>query len=75
MTNGNDMAMPSLDNEATIGLCLAHRGLTKRELFSMAAMQGLLASNSPISEIAKDCAPVAVMYADALIDALNKKEE
>lgn len=52
------------------------RPLTRREQFAMAAMQGLLAnpvvqeSSVKIPELAGE----AVMYADALIAALEKKE-
>ena len=78
ITNGNDPAnpvltqSPSLQNQTSLGL-------TKREQFAMAAMQGLLAnpdftgSFSYHSEMHyKTVSDVAVSHADALIAALNK---
>ena len=54
-------------------------GLTKRELFAMAAMAGMLASDAPFtSELGEDSdtgfvvSIDAVRYADSLIDALNE---
>jgi len=46
-----------------------HTGLTKREQFAMAAMQGIL--NNGIYTFA-DCATDAVQYADALLAELEK---
>lgn len=52
----------------------ADRGLTKREAFAMAAMQGYLASYpSDSSPNAVNVAKYSVEYADALIEALNKE--
>lgn len=49
-------------------------GLTKREAFAMAAMQGYLASYpSDSSPNAVNVAKYSVEYADALIEALNKE--
>lgn len=49
-------------------------GLTKREMFAMNAMQGLLSSESAESwyEQHEDCAKAAVNYADALLKELEK---
>lgn len=54
-------------------------GLTKRELFAMAAMQGILSSSRdifykdrPISN-SFEAAALAVHYADALLAALEEK--
>jgi hypothetical protein len=46
-----------------------HVGLTKREKFAMAAMQGIL--NNGIYTFA-DCAKDAVQYADALLAELER---
>lgn len=48
------------------------KGLTKREAFAMAAMQGILSKN-PVG--AERVAETAVEQADALIAALNKPQE
>lgn len=49
------------------------RGLTKREYFAAAALQGLL-SNRPF-EFTHDVAAIAVNYADGLIHILEKRKE
>lgn len=45
--------------------------LTKREVFAMAAIQGLAMSGARIDSIAER----AVLVADALIEALNKPQK
>lgn len=53
---------------------LGNHGLTKRELFAMAAMQGMLSACLGISGHENDVtnlAQVAVKYADALLKELN----
>ncbi len=57
--------------------CDTQFGLTKREYFAAMAMQGLLARNteSPtltINGVKKYYEESAVIFADALIEALNK---
>lgn len=47
-------------------------GLTKREYFAAAAMQGLLANSKNLQVVIGES---AVIMADALIKALNKPEE
>lgn len=47
-------------------------GLTKREIFAMAALQGLCARSDPV--VAKGHAYWAVELADALIAELNSRE-
>lgn len=49
-------------------------GLTKRELFSAMAMQGLIMACDKFDSIKdeKTCAKIAVSQADALIKELNK---
>lgn len=72
MTRPDDAAYPMIDY-ANGGIQLVEHGLTKREAFAMAAMQGFLghedAFNSP-----RACAKWAVEQADALIAALNDEE-
>ena len=46
-------------------------GLTKRELFAALALQGLL-NEWPLTSDHRALARDAVMFADALIDELNK---
>jgi len=48
-------------------------GLSTREIFAMAAMQGLCA-RSDTCWTSQDIAAKAVIHADALIEALNKKD-
>lgn len=84
MTKGNEAAYPVLAFEKT-GEESYVPGLTKREAFSMAAMQGMYA-NPKYLELLKNVAEpgrhssmaeTAVKAADALIAALNStnKEE
>lgn len=47
-------------------------GLTKREYFACAAMQGLLAADSEYDQGAAEIATWAVKQSDALIAELNK---
>lgn len=76
MTNPNEPAYPT-QSESPIG---RFPGLTKREVFAMAAMQGMLASSQlkDIIELRDDpCATVAseaLMYADAILAKLAKGE-
>lgn len=76
MTHGNDPPYPSEDNNATIEQRQRGygEGLTEREAFAMAAMQGLMACDSdelddPSTE---GIAEIAVDMADDLIAELNK---
>jgi len=67
MINPNDQVYPIVEPN---DVCSVTIGLTKRELFAAMAMQGIL-SNGEIShevEVAKN----ALLYADALINELNK---
>jgi len=50
-------------------------GLTIRQQFAMAAMQGLLANPNKGYALIERIAVDAVIYADALIDELNKSEQ
>jgi len=75
-TNGNEPCNPvltqssSLQNETSLGL-------TKREMFAMAAMQGMynngvMTINGSIDRSPDGIAIMAVQAADELINALNK---
>lgn len=50
----------------------ANAGLTKREMFAMAAMQGLLASDTCGNLAVNRCAELSVQHADALLAELEK---
>lgn len=50
-----------------------HDGLTKREYFAAMAMQGFMASDGAPDVNYKVIAEAAVIFADTLINALNKK--
>lgn len=65
-TNPNDFVELSGDP------CNPTAGLTKREYFAAMAMQGILSNASRIKEENHWC-KFAVIYADALIEALNKE--
>lgn len=77
MTNGNDLAHPTniIDPEGQFAPEY-HTGLTKREYFAAMALQGILAGNE-INRTGRktpySIAELATSYADALINALNKK--
>ncbi len=73
-TNGNSYAYPlSLDDGEDICYNL---GLTKRERFALAAMQGLLGSQHDLYEQdPKFVAEIAVEHADQLLSALEKGEK
>jgi len=66
------MPMPDVGDVAFAEQCRPVRGLTKREMFAMAAMQGLCASNgyNAFNLLAQD----AVTCADTLLAALEVKQ-
>lgn len=76
MKNGDMPAMPAVEKKKfqagyhTIMTDVYHQGLTKREAFAKAAMQGLctISGYGDIADIAHD----AVRYADALLDELER---
>ncbi len=65
--NGEDPAFPLWDDEMNT----KQSGLTKREEFAKAAMQGLASKEGNAN--AEFDTKLAVEYADALIVALNKE--
>lgn len=64
-TTGEDSVYPCIDKDKY------HTGLTKREAFAMAAMQGLCAGSSNHFQ-PEHFAEFSIKYADALIAELNK---
>lgn len=73
-TMGDEQAYPSFNQH---GECFTTSdGLTKRELFAMVALQGLVANSSnmfdPGSNPCEILGNMAVDYADALIKSLNR---
>lgn len=77
-TNANLPAMPFQEvNGITGGMITSHnnhKGLSKREMFAMAAMQGLLV-NAELNGLTFDTAPAqAVKCADALLAELEKQQ-
>lgn len=69
-TRKNDSAMP-YNHEQDDGSFIGEPGLTKREFFAVAALQGLLATS--VSLGGKNVAELAVNAADLLILELNKQ--
>ena len=68
MKNGDMPAMPlPLGSETVVG----QQGLTKREMFAMAAMQGLCAHSGDYHEFSH-LASDAVNYADSVLAELEK---
>ena len=77
MTNGNDPAFPNTFVSHELAIC-QNDGLTKREVFAKAAMQGMLA-NSAFTERAYEMGippgipQGAVALADEMIAELNRR--
>lgn len=74
MTNGNDFASPSHQDEY-LGTPFMTGGLTKREYFAAMALQGIIAAQR-ICETGIDHeanAEASAKAADSLINALNEK--
>jgi len=65
---GNEPARPYTD-----GSTFAHDGLTIRQQFAMAAMQGLAGRN--VNYSSNEIANKAISYADALINELNRTDK
>ena len=83
MKNADMPAMPVHDvvetcsadgNEGPFLLTREHTGITKREMFAMAAMQGILTSETEDwrHKEKESLASAAVEYADALLKELEK---
>ena len=76
--NGDLPAMPSgvLQDGHNCGEYPLHVGLSKREQFAMAAMQGLLTNRNGILQPrnAHDVAFLAVELAEALLEQLEKQK-
>ena len=69
MTARNDGQLPAYPTSVEL-----YGGLTRREAFAMAAMQGMLAAGGSWPD-ARDCAEIArrsVVQADALLAELSK---
>lgn len=67
MTSRNKPAYPS------DGRMNAPTGLTKRELIAAMALQGLLASGWDRAGVPQEGAETAVVYADRLLDAMERE--
>lgn len=83
MTDGNDPAFareastyPDEDRPSRLHYFEPSEGLTKREYFAAMAMQGLIASTLPVTDLSEEMyhgIPImAVFTADKLIEALNR---
>ena len=75
MKNADKPAYPQSNNEIVKAFLEVEQespnGLSKREAFAMAAMQGLI-SNHTLRGPVGECAENAVNYADALLAELDK---
>lgn len=78
---GKDSYRPATEKEIKEGIYLVHKeGLTKREYFAAIAIQGILSfGGTETNQNPKDTTPqyiaeAAVIYANALIEELNKNE-
>ena len=85
MNNGDMPAMPMFSSDAkpcqvrdtSTQSTIDASGLTKRETFAMAAMQGLLSNDSPsliLDTPINDFSFLAVKHADALLAELAKEK-
>ena len=74
MTNPNDFVSPSThqNSDGTHDFNI-NKGLTKREYFAAMALQGILARGFNPDLFEKNGSEIAVNWADALINALNKQ--
>jgi hypothetical protein len=69
MTNANDLIHSFADSEMHMG---NNKGLTKREYFAAMVLQGILARGFNPDLFEKNGSEIAVNWADALINALNR---
>lgn len=85
MTNGNDAVHPEIrtiidydvDAQSNFNNTFGYGGITKREEFAKAAMQGLLSGNATYNGSTGNrhmVAADALAYADALIAELSKEQ-
>lgn len=76
MSNGNKLAAPFQEVTRMMGGMVSeyknHGGLTKREMFAMAAMQGLLAKHGDDDYSPASIAEYAVKHAECLLAELEK---
>jgi hypothetical protein len=81
MKNGDRSVHPTFDKVLDYvvgqglkiqGMELKESGLTKRELFAMSAMHGIL-SNPSRADLISNVATDAIIYADELLKQLDKK--
>jgi len=74
MTRRYESAYPCVIPDTTADFA-EQTGLSKRELFAAMALQGLLAADSDftgsLEDFIKSVTKTSVLYADALINALN----
>lgn len=67
-----DAVAQSLGMNRPLPLPFTHKGLTKREAFAMAAMQGFITAGHNGMPKAADLAVLSTSYADALLKELAK---
>lgn len=72
MKNGDLPAMPIQIDGGEQYATVAYEGLSKREMFAMAAMQGILSCDN--SEFTNVAAISAVAHADALLAELERSK-
>ncbi len=72
-TDGNDPAFATPDLHNQNGLTyMGSPGLTKREYFAAMTMQALITKS--VYDFRENIAHQSVLYADSLIEALNKEK-
>ena len=75
MRNADMPATPLIDDKISTRCTEIFYGLTKREAFAMAAMQGILSGGEGAhDEYVKSKCRIAVEYADALLSKLSEGE-
>ena len=73
MNNGDRPAGSHIVPYSNLQYC--DPGLTKREMFAMAAMQGLLACEKNLNVHREEIGILATEYADALLEVLEAGDE
>ena len=75
MITGNETAYPVVEIEEGVGVAASdERGLTIRQHFAAMAMQAIISKHGIIANNQRTVAISAVVYADALINELNKAQ-